>query len=227
MKVTVDQDVCASSGNCVMNAPEVFDQRDDDGVVVLLNPSPAADQAEVQAGGGRLSRPGHPHRGIEMSDILTSATTEQTADIPDYPMARGAALPVRPAAGRHGAGRVPAAVSGADLGWQYAVAHHRLRASARAVLEIRASASTTGCPASRTGTKACCRPCTSGPGRCSPPTASTPGSGGCCPSPSRSGGWRVCARRSSRSPTTTSTRCWPARSPRMSLPPLPFPFRRW
>ncbi|OBK18790.1 ferredoxin [Mycobacterium asiaticum] len=46
MKITVNQDTCASSGNCVMNAPEVFDQRDEDGVVVLLNPSPPADQAE-------------------------------------------------------------------------------------------------------------------------------------------------------------------------------------
>jgi len=46
MKVTVDQDICASSGNCVMNAPEVFDQRDDDGVVVLLTPNPSAEQAE-------------------------------------------------------------------------------------------------------------------------------------------------------------------------------------
>ncbi|ETB02044.1 ferredoxin [Mycobacterium avium subsp. paratuberculosis 10-5864] len=46
MKVTVDQDLCASSGNCVMNAPEVFDQRDDDGVVVLLNPHPTAEQAQ-------------------------------------------------------------------------------------------------------------------------------------------------------------------------------------
>lgn len=46
MKVTVDQDICASSGNCVMNAPEVFDQRDEDGVVVLLNPNPTADQAD-------------------------------------------------------------------------------------------------------------------------------------------------------------------------------------
>ena len=36
MKVTVDQDKCVSSGMCVMNAAEVFDQRDDDGVVVLL-----------------------------------------------------------------------------------------------------------------------------------------------------------------------------------------------
>ncbi|HTX94148.1 MAG TPA: ferredoxin [Mycobacterium sp.] len=46
MKVTVDQDVCASSGNCVLNAPEVFDQRDEDGVVVLLHPHPSAEQAE-------------------------------------------------------------------------------------------------------------------------------------------------------------------------------------
>ena len=29
-----------------MNAPDVFDQRDDDGVVVLLNPNPSAEQAE-------------------------------------------------------------------------------------------------------------------------------------------------------------------------------------
>jgi ferredoxin len=46
MKVTVDQNICASSGNCVMNAPEVFDQRDEDGVVVLLNENPAAEQAD-------------------------------------------------------------------------------------------------------------------------------------------------------------------------------------
>ena len=46
MKVTVDQDICASSGNCVMHAPEIFDQRDDDGVVVLLNEDPPAKQAD-------------------------------------------------------------------------------------------------------------------------------------------------------------------------------------
>jgi ferredoxin len=40
MKVTVDQDKCVSSGQCVLNASDVFDQRDDDGVVVLLNDSP-------------------------------------------------------------------------------------------------------------------------------------------------------------------------------------------
>lgn len=46
MKVTVDQDICASSGNCVMTAPEIFDQRDEDGVVVLLNATPSNEQAE-------------------------------------------------------------------------------------------------------------------------------------------------------------------------------------
>jgi ferredoxin len=41
--VSVDQDKCVSSGMCVMNAAEVFDQNDDDGVVVLLaeEPGPA------------------------------------------------------------------------------------------------------------------------------------------------------------------------------------------
>ncbi|WP_039891214.1 ferredoxin [Mycobacterium xenopi] len=46
MKVTVDQQKCASSGNCVMRAPAIFDQRDEDGVVVLLDPNPPAEQAE-------------------------------------------------------------------------------------------------------------------------------------------------------------------------------------
>lgn len=46
MKVIVGQGKCASSGNCVMQAPEIFDQRDEDGVVVLLNEYPSAEQAD-------------------------------------------------------------------------------------------------------------------------------------------------------------------------------------
>ena len=46
MKMTVDQDKCVSSGQCVLNAEELFDQRDDDGVVVLLDGNPPADQVE-------------------------------------------------------------------------------------------------------------------------------------------------------------------------------------
>ncbi len=45
MKVIVDQDKCVSSGQCVLNATDVFDQRDDDGVVLLLDDSPPSEQA--------------------------------------------------------------------------------------------------------------------------------------------------------------------------------------
>lgn len=44
MKVSVDETKCCGAGQCVMLAPEVFDQREDDGVVVLLAPEPDADQ---------------------------------------------------------------------------------------------------------------------------------------------------------------------------------------
>lgn len=46
MKVTVDEDRCVSSGQCVLNASDVFDQRDDDGVVVLLIDRPGHELAE-------------------------------------------------------------------------------------------------------------------------------------------------------------------------------------
>ena len=42
MKVTVDQDKCVAAGQCVAAAPDVFDQRDEDGVVVLVKASPGA-----------------------------------------------------------------------------------------------------------------------------------------------------------------------------------------
>ncbi|GAB3819928.1 ferredoxin [Kribbella italica] len=40
MKVTVDQDTCIASGQCVLTTSEVFDQRDDDGIVVLVTSTP-------------------------------------------------------------------------------------------------------------------------------------------------------------------------------------------
>ena len=46
MLVTVDQDRCVSSGMCVLNASEVFDQRDDDGVVELLVAEPGPEDTE-------------------------------------------------------------------------------------------------------------------------------------------------------------------------------------
>jgi ferredoxin len=40
MRVVVDQDLCCASGQCVLAVPQVFDQRDEDAVVVLLDPTP-------------------------------------------------------------------------------------------------------------------------------------------------------------------------------------------
>ncbi|MFD7459858.1 MULTISPECIES: ferredoxin [unclassified Streptomyces] len=40
MKVTVDDSRCCGSGQCVLLAPEVFDQREDDATVVLLDATP-------------------------------------------------------------------------------------------------------------------------------------------------------------------------------------------
>lgn len=47
MKVTVDEAKCCGAGQCVLIAPEVFDQRDDDGIVILLDAEPATDQHAV------------------------------------------------------------------------------------------------------------------------------------------------------------------------------------
>lgn len=44
MKVSVDQEKCCGAGQCVMLAPEVFDQREDDGVVRLLDAEPSEDR---------------------------------------------------------------------------------------------------------------------------------------------------------------------------------------
>jgi ferredoxin len=46
MKVLVDRDKCVAAGQCVAAAADVFDQRDEDGVVVLLNASPPAELAD-------------------------------------------------------------------------------------------------------------------------------------------------------------------------------------
>jgi len=40
MKIVIDQDTCCGAGTCVMVAPEVFDQREEDAIVVLLDAAP-------------------------------------------------------------------------------------------------------------------------------------------------------------------------------------------
>lgn len=61
MRVTVDRALCCSSGLCVLAAPDVFDQADDDGRVVLLLASPpeseesAVEEAAVCCPAGAIS----------------------------------------------------------------------------------------------------------------------------------------------------------------------------
>jgi ferredoxin len=40
LHVEIDEPRCVAAGHCVVAAPEVFDQRDDDGVVILLDATP-------------------------------------------------------------------------------------------------------------------------------------------------------------------------------------------
>ena len=49
MRVRIDQNKCCGAGQCVLAAPEVFDQRDNDAIVILLNESPPESaRAEVE-----------------------------------------------------------------------------------------------------------------------------------------------------------------------------------
>jgi len=47
LKITIDQSTCVGAGQCVLAAPEIFDQREEDGIVVLLTDSP--DEAQNAA----------------------------------------------------------------------------------------------------------------------------------------------------------------------------------
>lgn len=40
VKIEIDEPRCVGAGHCAVAAPEVFDQRDDDGVVILLDADP-------------------------------------------------------------------------------------------------------------------------------------------------------------------------------------------
>ncbi|NUP49252.1 MAG: ferredoxin [Catenulispora sp.] len=40
MRVTADRTKCCGAGMCALNAPDVFDQDPDEGLVVLLDPKP-------------------------------------------------------------------------------------------------------------------------------------------------------------------------------------------
>ncbi|WP_328479051.1 ferredoxin [Actinoplanes sp. NBC_00393] len=47
MHVSADQDKCCGAGQCVLLAPEVFDQREEDGIVTVLDPEPPGQLHDV------------------------------------------------------------------------------------------------------------------------------------------------------------------------------------
>jgi ferredoxin len=47
MRVEVDRERCCGAGNCVRTVPQVFDQDDRDGLVVLRQPHPPESVADA------------------------------------------------------------------------------------------------------------------------------------------------------------------------------------
>jgi len=54
MHITIDQSRCIGAGQCVLNAPDIFDQREDDGIVVLLVAEPRPDRQDDARRAARL-----------------------------------------------------------------------------------------------------------------------------------------------------------------------------
>jgi ferredoxin len=48
MRITVDIDRCVGGGQCVLSAPELFDQSDEDGTAVLLRQPLPEDEDEAR-----------------------------------------------------------------------------------------------------------------------------------------------------------------------------------
>jgi ferredoxin len=66
MKIMIDEARCCGAGQCVLIAPEVFDQRDDDGIVVLLDVEPP----EAQYAAVREAASVCPAAAIELSEPM-------------------------------------------------------------------------------------------------------------------------------------------------------------
>ncbi|AQA15860.1 ferredoxin [Streptomyces samsunensis] len=47
MRITADREACCAAGQCALIAPDLFDQSDDDGTVVLLDARPDAGRLDA------------------------------------------------------------------------------------------------------------------------------------------------------------------------------------
>jgi ferredoxin len=71
MHVEVDYEKCCGAGTCVVNAPEVFDQDDDEGTVVLLDADPSEDQRSAVENAVAMC----PVRAITIATVTHAAST--------------------------------------------------------------------------------------------------------------------------------------------------------
>ena len=54
LRIVIDTERCVGSGQCVMAAPDVFDQNDRDGTAFALTPTPAQDVVAAVREAARL-----------------------------------------------------------------------------------------------------------------------------------------------------------------------------
>ena len=69
LRVSVDQSVCVGAGLCVLSTSEVFDQRDEDGVVKLLQAAPDEALYEKVLGASRKC----PSKAIKVEKVADNA----------------------------------------------------------------------------------------------------------------------------------------------------------
>ena len=73
MRIAVDRERCASAGMCALTVPEVFDQDDEDGRVILRQPEPPAIHEEAARRAVALCPSGAITIGADNSDRQPTA----------------------------------------------------------------------------------------------------------------------------------------------------------
>ncbi|SAL65659.1 Ferredoxin-2 [Caballeronia arvi] len=73
LHVAVDQDVCVGAGLCVLSSADVFDQRDEDGVVKLLQTEPDEALYDKVLGAARKC----PSKAIKVEKVYDDAATPE------------------------------------------------------------------------------------------------------------------------------------------------------
>lgn len=69
LRVRINQDLCVGAGLCVVSSSAVFDQRDEDGVVVLLQEFPPEALHDAVRGAARKC----PSMAITVEDVADEA----------------------------------------------------------------------------------------------------------------------------------------------------------